>query len=121
MVELNHTIVWCKDQKRSSAFLAEILDDRAEQLVDELLRLGEPSSADSPRTTWNQAGTTNGWLKRSSERTTACQPAPRAIAAPVSMQRSTGAERNRPGRNCSPNKAPRSSAMRTPSEVNPTR
>ena len=25
MVELNHTIVWCKDQKRSSAFLAEIL------------------------------------------------------------------------------------------------
>src|SRR4029453_3461799 len=25
MVELNHTIVWCKDQKRSSAFLAEML------------------------------------------------------------------------------------------------
>jgi len=24
MVELNHTIVWCKDQKRSSAFLAEM-------------------------------------------------------------------------------------------------
>ena len=25
MIELNHTIVWCKDQKRSSAFLAEML------------------------------------------------------------------------------------------------
>jgi len=25
MVELNHTIVWCRDQKRSSAFLAEML------------------------------------------------------------------------------------------------
>jgi catechol 2,3-dioxygenase-like lactoylglutathione lyase family enzyme len=25
-VQLNHTIVWCRDQKRSSAFLAEILD-----------------------------------------------------------------------------------------------
>jgi catechol 2,3-dioxygenase-like lactoylglutathione lyase family enzyme len=24
-VELNHTIVWCRDQKRSAAFLAEIL------------------------------------------------------------------------------------------------
>jgi len=24
-VELNHTIVWCKDQRRSSAFLAEVL------------------------------------------------------------------------------------------------
>lgn len=24
--ELNHTIVWCRDNKRSSAFLAEILD-----------------------------------------------------------------------------------------------
>jgi catechol 2,3-dioxygenase-like lactoylglutathione lyase family enzyme len=25
-VELNHTIVWCTDQKKSSSFLAEILD-----------------------------------------------------------------------------------------------
>src|SRR5215471_2384817 len=25
MVDLNHTIVWCTDQKRSSAFLAEML------------------------------------------------------------------------------------------------
>ena len=25
-VQLNHTIVWCRDNKRSSAFLAELLD-----------------------------------------------------------------------------------------------
>lgn len=25
-VELNHTIVWCSDQKRSAAFIADILD-----------------------------------------------------------------------------------------------